>query len=70
MLRQQKILRIRAHLYIEPAAMTGGSAAPITAAVRVVDNIKHVWYVVVDVIASGSSLRSFGGTFSKRATNC
>ena len=54
MLREQKILRKRAHPYIEQATMTGVSAAPTTA-VSVVDNIKHVWYVVVDVIAGGSS---------------
>ena len=69
MLRGQKILRKRAHPYIEQATMTGVSAAPTTA-VSVVDNIKHVWYVVVDVIAGGSSLHSFGGTFTKSATKC
>ena len=42
---------------------------PITA-VSVVDNIKQVWYVAAVVIAGGSSLRSFGRTFSKNATKC
>ena len=49
--------------------MTGVNAAPITA-VSVVDKIKYVWYVAVDVIASDSSLRSFGGTFSKSDQKC
>ena len=44
--------------------MAGVNAAPITA-VGVVDKIKHVWHVAGVVIASDSSLRSFGGTFSK-----
>ena len=47
-----------------PAPMTGVNAAPITA-VSVVNNIKHVWYVTVVVMASDSSLCRFGGTFSE-----
>ena len=39
--------------------MAGVNAAPITAN-SVVENIKHVWCVAVDVIAGDSSLRSFG----------
>ena len=49
--------------------MTGVNVAPITA-VSVVDNIKRIWYVAVDVIAGYSSLRGFGDTFNKRATKC
>ena len=40
--------------YIEPTAMTGRNAAPITA-VSVVHNIKHVGYVAVVVVAGGRS---------------
>ena len=47
--------------------MTGLSAEPITA-VSVVDNTKHVWNDVAVMIAGGSSLRSFSGTFSECAT--
>ena len=64
MLREPKILRIRAYSCIKPAAMTRRNAAPITA-VSIVDNIKHVWYVAVVVIASDRSLLSFGGTFGE-----
>ena len=60
-------MRIRAHPYIEQATMTGVSAAPTTA-VSVVDNIKHVSYVAVVVIASDSSLRSFGGAILMKVT--
>ena len=49
-----KVLGIRAHLYIERAAMTDRNAAPITA-VSVVDNSKYVCYVAVVVIASDDS---------------
>ena len=61
MLRELNKLRIRAHLHIEQAAMTGPNAKPITA-VSVVDNIKQPWYITVVVITGGSSLRSIGGT--------
>ena len=63
MLRELKLLRIRALPSIEKAAMTGLNAEPITA-VSVVDNIKPVWYDAVVVIAGDHSLRSFGGTKS------
>ena len=48
MLRELKILRTRAHPYIEQAAMTGHNMVPTTAA-GVVGTIKHVWYLVVIV---------------------
>ena len=67
MLREPNILRIRAHPRIEQAAMVGLNAESMTA-VSVVDNIKQVWYVAVVEIAGGISLRSFGDTFSKSAT--
>ena len=46
--------RIRAHLYIEQAAMASLKAEPITA-VSVVGNIKHVWYVAAVVLASDAA---------------
>ena len=49
MLREQKILRIRAHLYIEPAAMTGRDLT--TTAAGVVGIIKQIWYLVLTVVA-------------------
>ena len=61
------MLRIPAHPSIEQVTMTGLNAEPIMA-VRVVDNIKQLWYDAVVVIAGGSSLRSFGGTFYKSTT--
>ena len=67
--QSKNILRIRAHLYIEPAAITGRNTSSTTAT-GVVGIIKQVWYVAVDVIASDSSLRSFGGTFSKSDQKC
>ena len=51
------------HVHIEPAAMTDRSTL-LTTAAGVVGVIKQFWYVAVDVIASDSSLRSFGGIFS------
>ena len=69
MLRELTLLKIRTPPYIEQAAMTGLNAEP-SVAVCVVDNIKPVWYVAVVVIAGGSSLHSFGGTFTKSATKC
>ena len=56
-----KILRIRAHLYIEPAAMTGRNTSHTTAA-GVVDIIRQVWNLVVIVVAVHSVSRIFGGT--------
>ena len=64
-----KLLKTRAHPYIEQAAVTSLNAEPISA-VSVADNIKQVWHVAVVVIAGDGSLRSFGGTFTKSATNC
>ena len=46
--------------------MTGRNTSQTTAA-GVVDIIKQVWYIAIDVIAGGSSLRSLGGTFSEGA---
>ena len=49
--------------------MTDLNAEPFTA-VSVVDNIKQVWYVAVDVSAGDGSLGSFGGAVGKSATKC
>ena len=49
--------------------MTDLNAEPFTA-VSVVDNIKQVWYVAVDVSAGDGSLCSFGGAVGKSATKC
>ena len=49
--------------------MAGVNTAPIKA-VSVVKNVKQVWCVAVDEIAGSSSLRSFGGTFSKSDKKC
>ena len=51
------------------ASSDGFNAEPITVG-SVVDDIKQVWYDAVIVVESGSSLRSFGGTFSKSVTKC
>ena len=49
--------------------MTGVNATPIPAG-SVAGTVKHAWYVAVDVIAGDSSLRSFGGFITIRATIC
>ena len=50
MLRELSKLRIQAHLHIEQAAMTGRDTLPATAA-SVVNTVKHVWCLVVVVVA-------------------
>ena len=69
MLSEGKLLSIPLHPCIEPAAMTGVNATPIPAG-SVAGTVKHAWYVAVDVIAGDSSLRSFGGFITIRATIC
>jgi len=58
MLREQNILRIRAQLYIEQAAMTGRNISHTTAS-AVVDIIKHVWYLAVIIVAVHSAFHMF-----------
>ena len=45
-----KHIEVRAHLYIEQAAMTGVNVASNTT-VSIIDNIERVWYSAADVIA-------------------
>ena len=52
---------IRAHLYNEPAAITGRDTLPTTAAGAV--DMKLFCRLAVVAIAVGISLRNFGGTF-------
>ena len=66
-LRELNTLKTREHPYIEQAAMTDVTDES-TPAGSVLRNIKQVWYVAVVEIAGGISLRSFGDTFSKSAT--
>ena len=53
-------MRIRAHLKIKKAAITGVDGGPLTI-VSIVHNTRIVRYVAVNVVADDRSIRSFGG---------
>ena len=58
LMRQQKLVRIRAHLYVDPAALTSRNTSP-TSAAGAVDIIKQVWCLVVIVVAVRGAFHIF-----------